>query len=84
MQEKKVSITVSNCTYYRGGGKGWNSKPFRLRKFQNISWEVPIEMYNKLTEKELLEYLDGRMYVSNGGGNFSPVWVTSTSKIKII
>jgi len=74
----KVIVTVTNCCYYRGGGKGWNRKPYRIRKYQNLDFFIDEEKWKTYTQKQLLDYINGRFYHHG-----SLVWVMTTSKVKL-
>lgn len=79
ISEPIVLVKITNVCYYRGGGKGWNRKPFRVRKYQNIHWNISEEKWKTWSEERILMYLNGRMY-QNG----LPVWIMKNSRIKLI
>lgn len=72
-----VNIVITNCCFYRGGGKNSKRKPFRIRKFQNVHHRISKEKLEKYTDEQILNSYHGKIFL-----NGYPIWVTSTSSIK--
>ena len=71
--EDDIEIKITNCCYFRGGGKGWNRKPYRIRKYQNYGFTMNRQLAEKLTDKEILDRVNRRHH---------NIWTMSTSKVK--